>query len=226
MGVESATYVNDLDSALPAGADAVSQGDDHLRLLKAVAKTTFPDAARAYRLPGLTLLTADRSLTNGTGAQALFGFGEDAFTAAANTAYEVEAILNIDRSGGGGAGYTATFPFGGTATFTSWMLSYWVMSTILTVNYTTSISSTALNQLVNTDATANAVLSVGAPVGAGGDSNRIMIRGIMRSNGAGTIIPQINYSAAPGSAPSLRKNSYYRFHPLGADTIASIGAWA
>ena len=41
MPVESATYINDLNTANPAATDALSQGDDHLRLLKAVLKTSF-----------------------------------------------------------------------------------------------------------------------------------------------------------------------------------------
>jgi len=43
MGLESGTYVNDLVSTNPVGAtDAKSAGDDHLRLIKAVLKATFP----------------------------------------------------------------------------------------------------------------------------------------------------------------------------------------
>lgn len=42
MGLESATYINDLDATNPAAGDQASQGDDHIRLIKAVLKTTFP----------------------------------------------------------------------------------------------------------------------------------------------------------------------------------------
>lgn len=43
MGLESATYISDLNVANPDGADGKSQGDDHLRLIKAVLKATFPN---------------------------------------------------------------------------------------------------------------------------------------------------------------------------------------
>lgn len=50
MTVESASYLNDANSALPDGADSKSEGDNHLRLLKTILKATFPGmAGRAWR---------------------------------------------------------------------------------------------------------------------------------------------------------------------------------
>ncbi len=52
MALEAGTYVNDLVSTNPVGStDFVSQGDDHIRLLKSVLKTTFPNATRPFYLP-------------------------------------------------------------------------------------------------------------------------------------------------------------------------------
>lgn len=42
MGLESATYVSGLVEANPTTTDALGQGDDHIRLLKAVLKSSFP----------------------------------------------------------------------------------------------------------------------------------------------------------------------------------------
>jgi len=47
MGLESATYVSSLNSSNPASTDAVSFGDDHLRLLKSVLQSSFPDVDQA-----------------------------------------------------------------------------------------------------------------------------------------------------------------------------------
>lgn len=47
MGLESATYIADLVSTNPAGSDQKLQGDDHIRLVKAVLKATFPGADHA-----------------------------------------------------------------------------------------------------------------------------------------------------------------------------------
>ena len=42
MTVESATYIDDLNATYPAGTDAKSEGDDHIRLIKSTLKATFP----------------------------------------------------------------------------------------------------------------------------------------------------------------------------------------
>ena len=44
MGLESATYISVLVDTNPAGSDDISQGDDHLKLIKSVLKTTLPNA--------------------------------------------------------------------------------------------------------------------------------------------------------------------------------------
>lgn len=51
MPLESATYLFDLVPTNPPGTDGVSQGDDHLRLIKAVLQNTFPNIV-AQELPG------------------------------------------------------------------------------------------------------------------------------------------------------------------------------
>jgi microcystin-dependent protein len=47
MSLETATYISDLNSANPAGGDAKSLGDDHIRLIKQVIQATFPAIAGA-----------------------------------------------------------------------------------------------------------------------------------------------------------------------------------
>jgi hypothetical protein len=42
MGLETGTYISDLVSTNPTSSDPKSQGDDHLRLVKATIKATFP----------------------------------------------------------------------------------------------------------------------------------------------------------------------------------------
>lgn len=43
MTVESAVYIDTLNAAYPPGTDAKKEGDDHLRLIKAVLKSSFPN---------------------------------------------------------------------------------------------------------------------------------------------------------------------------------------
>lgn len=54
MGLEVATYIDDLVLSNPSGTDDRSQGDDHIRLIKSVLKNTFPN------ITGPVTLTQDQ----------------------------------------------------------------------------------------------------------------------------------------------------------------------
>ena len=58
------------------------------------------------------------------------------------------------------------------------------------------------------------VSSVGAAV----------IRGVMRINAGGTIIPQVSLSIA--NAAVVQAGSFFRCWPVGTNTVASIGNWS
>lgn len=45
MPLETASYINQLDAANPLGSDPIASGDDHIRLIKAALKATFPNVA-------------------------------------------------------------------------------------------------------------------------------------------------------------------------------------
>lgn len=88
MGLESATYLDDLNSSNPAAGDNFSQGDDHLRLIKGVMKSTFPGlVGRSWRVQSksgnytpvvndnLTHLLCTAALTLGLTAAATLGNG-------------------------------------------------------------------------------------------------------------------------------------------------------
>ncbi len=47
MTVESASFISGLVPAYPPGSDSISEGDDHLRLIKSVLQGTFPNANAA-----------------------------------------------------------------------------------------------------------------------------------------------------------------------------------
>lgn len=50
MGLESVTYISDLDTANPVGTDLKSLGDNHIRNLKTGIKNTFPNITGAMTL--------------------------------------------------------------------------------------------------------------------------------------------------------------------------------
>ena len=47
MTVESASYISQLAATNPASGDPKSEGDDHVRLIKTVLKTQFPNFGTA-----------------------------------------------------------------------------------------------------------------------------------------------------------------------------------
>jgi len=47
MGLETGTYISDLNSSNPVAGDPVNEGDDHLRLIKSTVKATFPSITGA-----------------------------------------------------------------------------------------------------------------------------------------------------------------------------------
>lgn len=61
MGLETATYVSDLDASNPLASDKKNQGDDHFRLIKTVLKTSLPNLSRAFRIPEVVAKTANYS---------------------------------------------------------------------------------------------------------------------------------------------------------------------
>jgi hypothetical protein len=146
-------------------------------------------------------------------AQALFTAGS--FTAAASTAYSFDAFYWISRSAGTTSHTTAVL-FGGTATFTSIM-------------YNAQVSNPTGNVLANAQQIMSAAatgLTLTAANTSATENLMIKLKGTMRVNGAGTIIPQLQYSVAPGGTPTHKANSYFRLRKLGTDTVAIGGAWA
>ena len=47
MGLETGTYISDLNSSNPVAGDPVNEGDDHIRLIKSTVKATFPSITGA-----------------------------------------------------------------------------------------------------------------------------------------------------------------------------------
>lgn len=155
-------------------------------------------------------LNAARNLTNGTGAQSIFGV---ALTLAGSTSYLLEMEVAISCSGTTTAIKSLGFALGGTLTSIGFNLMY--------THSATSVGRSAASN--NLWVATNAATAMGAT----GTTNytRISLRGVVRSNATGTFTPQITYSAAPGAAPAVQANSYITLTPIGNDTVQGVGAW-
>ena len=158
------------------------------------------------------ILTADISLADVATVQQLFTAG--IFTAPASTSYQFEAFYHITRAAGT-TSHTSAVLFGGTATYTS-------VRYLAQVTNPTGNALGATQQIVGDVATA---VTLTAANTSATENLMIKLKGILRVNGAGTVIPQLQYSAAPGGTPTLKANSYFFLRKLGSDTAATAGAW-
>ena len=75
MALENAAFVDGLVITNPTGSDSISQGDDHIRLIKKVLKATFPDADAAQSLfpkSGFYATMSAGTLVNGSEVKQAF----------------------------------------------------------------------------------------------------------------------------------------------------------
>jgi hypothetical protein len=179
------------------------------------ATATIPDLGGAsVTLPVLQYAsnTADFTLAAASGVQSPFAAANDVFTVAANTTYFCDGDIFLTT---GATTHTTAFGFGGTATFTS--INYWAE---LWSNTDGTISTTAPSYLRVAAATSTVLNATSTATGT-----VIRIRGMIRTSAAGTLIPQINFSANPTGTNLALKNSFFRCVPAGANTNAATGPW-
>lgn len=159
-----------------------------------------------------TAPTADFGLTNALGVQAAFPAASDTLTVEALTSYYFEALYYMTN---GTTTHTTATAFAGTATMTAfhYMATIWsaadlAIATAVSVKMNNGVGSQVLN------ATSIAASTV------------IRLCGLMRVNAAGTLIPQINFSAAPGGTNLMKVGSWFRAIPAGSNTLGFLGPWA
>ena len=108
MGLETGTYIDSLNSSNPTAGDAVSEGDDHLRLIKSTVKATFPNLSGACTstqaelnlLDGVTANTTELNYVDIT----TLGTVEASKAVTADANKDVTAIRNLTITGALSAG--------------------------------------------------------------------------------------------------------------------------
>lgn len=178
----------------------------------AIASVTFPAGALTEFFINLS---ADYTLTDSSAAQKAFNSTTNgAITPLAATAYEFEAVYHITNTGT--TSHTWAVLFGGTATLTS--MAYNAMASTAVGN-----ALAAVSQIRGVDATATVV----TPASTSATENvEIVLRGVIRVNAAGTLIPQVKLSAATGGTEKMLANSYFRMWPIGSNTVTNAGNWS
>lgn len=159
--------------------------------------------------------TADFTQTNnGSAEKALNGSTNGTITLPASMSYQYELMYLITNTGT--TSHTWATLFGGTATLTS----------IARMAQSVSATSNALTAPLQIYSTAATALVVTAASTSATENLIITERGIIRINGAGTLIPQVKASAATTGTAKTLANSYFKMSPFGADTSASLGPWS
>lgn len=138
-----------------------------------------------------------------------------AVTLAASTTYMMEGVYYITRAAGTTSHTLSTlFALGGTLT----SIAYTAETTSTTGN-----ALGAVSRIYATGATATVVTTASTDAT---ENITVTIRGIVRTNAAGTFAPQIQYSAAPGGAPTILANSFFKLTPIGNSSVATVGNWS
>ena len=100
MALESGTYIDSLDAANPATTDGLSQADDHMRLIKATIKATFPNLTGAVTLTHSQVNALETRVDDleGTGqySPAIVTSNGTPALKTGITAAEVRSLLGID----------------------------------------------------------------------------------------------------------------------------------
>lgn len=172
------------------------------------------------------LLTANNGPFNNSGldsgsATAVFNsVTNGTLTAQAATTYFFDALYMLSNTGT--TSHTWSTLFGGTATYTG--ITYYVQGY---TGITSAATITAASGLQINVATA---VPVTAASTSATEFVSLKLNGIIRVNGAGTIIPQMQASTRPGASGTPGVNvltgSYFRLWPVGNNSVVSVGNWS
>jgi hypothetical protein len=161
-------------------------------------------------------LSSDFVGLNTTTAQRVFNStATGAITLPGSTTYMFEAVYYLVRSAGTVSHTLATL-FGGTASFSS----------ITYIAETTSSAGNILSPVNRIFVTGTGATPVTAASTAANENITVMLRGLFRTNVGGTLIPQVQYSASPGGAPTFIRNSFFRLVSVGSSSVTSVGNWS
>jgi hypothetical protein len=166
----------------------------------------------------LVALASNYTGNDNASAQKVFNVPTDGAVAVlANTTYMIEGLYIIAPAINFNAESLQTlFSLDGGATLTS--IQYVADVSTGLANASTALKRTQV-------ATAGAVTVTDAAPGGAATNFVVQIRGIIRTNTAGTLTPGFRFTGTPGSAPVVQANSFFRLVPVGSGSVTTIGAW-
>lgn len=162
-----------------------------------------------------TILASNFTLSNVNTAQKAFNASTNGAVAlAAGKQYLFEGMYNITNTGT--SAHTWATLFGGTATFTTF--AYQGFGNSVT---TANTAATGGLSGFSTSATTAVVLTPSSTSAT--EQVTIEIMGTIVVNAAGTLIPQVQLSAAPGGTQTMLAGSFFRLWEM--STAATVGSW-
>lgn len=174
-----------------------------------LANTRWELLNPAAKTQPFKLLTTDTAGQDVATAQPWFP-SAGAVTLAVGT-YEFDGYLRMLRSGGATSRTTAVL-FGGTAT----------ISQIVYLGMAKEGDAADLQDLSVIPSAVSTALVVKAATTSNGENSVIRVHGTVVISGAGTFIPQFQFSAVPGGAFNILKGTYFSLKPKANPQ----GAWA
>lgn len=163
----------------------------------------------------ILVLNAAYTLTSSTTAQKLFNQPTNgALTLQSATTYFFECMFLIDTMSATSGNLGFSVLGAGTATLgtVSWMAHG--------LDATTQTTATAIGGVYSTAAAQTGNITVAGT----GTAVHVFVKGVIRCTTSGTIIPSINLTTA--NAAVVRPNSYFIAHPIGSNTVTTVGNWA
>jgi len=168
--------------------------------------------------PGLSPYT----LTQSTSAQQIFGSpASGGISLNASTTYMFEGLYIVSNTAAPSAAHSISLQFalGGSITSISYTADVTTSSgaptagaTNITRTFSTSVGAT---QITPSGTTTNSELIT------------VVVRGVVRTNAAGSFTPQIRYNtSAPGGTSIVQGNSYFKLIPIGTSSVISVGNWS
>ena len=112
MALESATYIDGLVTSNPTGSDNISQGDEHIRLIKTVLKNTIPNAASAT-VPILKFTVANQAtsstIRSDSYADTAWTITHDKLSATSSLHITVHGAIDMFSAWDGGSNHQYTY---------------------------------------------------------------------------------------------------------------------
>jgi hypothetical protein len=136
--------------------------------------------------------------------QPWFSSAQDAFNVPGDRSYQIDAVLFISRTAGT-TSHTTSLLFGGTATVSR--ISYLAE----VINPTGNVLG-AMSAVRSDVATATVVTAANT---SATENIAVRITGLVDFSAGGTFIPQFQFSAAPGGAPTILRQTFFKLTEFG-----------